>query len=68
MEGYVNDLMDTCKISGKATSRALPNLFMIDKKKDLLNFDLKKWFHSTVAKVLYLAKRTRPDLLVCTSF
>jgi hypothetical protein len=68
MEGYVNDLLETCKVSGIAATPALSNLFLIDKNKEFLNFDLKKWFHSTVAKVLYLAKRARPDVLVCVSF
>ena len=28
----------------------------------------KKWFHSTVARLMYLTKRVRPDLSFCTNF
>ncbi len=34
----------------------------------VLDVDAKKKFHTTVAKLLYLAKRARPDILMATSF
>ena len=52
----------------KATTPASTNLFKIDSEKALLGADDKKVFHSMVAKLLYVAKRTRPDVLTPVSF
>jgi hypothetical protein len=42
--------------------------FQIDETSPTLNSTQKKQFHTTTAKLLYLSKRSRPDLLTTTSF
>ena len=71
MEGFIKDLLETCKdIVGVTTLPADKNLFQInDVKSDpLLPDALREFFHSVVAKLLYLCKRTRPDILTEVSF
>ncbi len=49
---------------------ATDNLFRIRKQVDnnMLSTDKAKQFHSTVAKLLFLAKRGRPDVLLACFF
>jgi hypothetical protein len=71
MEGFIKDLLETCKdIIGVTTLPADKHLFQItDVKSDpLLPDALREFFHSVVAKLLYLCKRTRPDILTEVSF
>ena len=71
MEGSVKDLLETCKdIVGVLTLSADKNLFRItDLTSDpLLPDNLREFFHSVVAKLLYLCKRTRPDILTEVAF
>jgi hypothetical protein len=44
------------------------DLFSIDVNSQALDDDNRKVFHTTVAKLLYLSKRVRPDLLLGVSF
>jgi hypothetical protein len=66
--GFINDLLLSHSVSGSATTPALPDLFSINDSSPLLPPTSKESFHSIVASLLYLAKRTRPDLLLCVSF
>jgi hypothetical protein len=68
MEGYVADLLNQCQVKGLATTPALDNLFDITYHEELVGESEKEQFHSCVAKLLYLAKRVRPDLLLSTNF
>ena len=71
MDGFIKDLLETCKhIVGVTTLPADKNLFHVhDVKSDpLLPDALREFFHSVVAKLLYLCKRTRPDILTEISF
>ena len=43
-------------------------LFVVDPSSELLGDDEREDFHTTVARCLYLALRTRPDILVATNF
>ena len=67
MEGYVADVLRLCAVTGRANTPALENLFEICDSPPLTT-ELREEFHSRVAKLLYLAKRVRPDLLVSVSF
>ena len=67
MEGYIADLLRVCGVQGRASSPAGEDLFDIGDS-PLLCSDKRERFHSMVAKLLYLAKRVRPDLLVSVSF
>ena len=69
MDGYVEDVLSECDhITGVASTPAGNNLFSIDEKSTLLLTAEKDIFHSMTAKLLYLGKRVRPDLLVAISF
>lgn len=52
----------------KVTSPASTNLFNVDKNASLLNKSDRDIFHSLVAKLLYIAKHGRPDILLAISF
>jgi hypothetical protein len=68
MEGFISDLLEFCSdITGRATSPATEKLYVVKEDSPALSSDRRERFHSITAKVLYLAKRVRPELLpVCT--
>ena len=70
MPAYVQQVIDDMKISQDQTSKTpcSSKLFEINDDDVLLNSKDKEFFHSTVAKILYLSKRTRPDILLATTF
>ena len=68
MEGYVNDVIKSYNVQKKSASPADENLFDMNEKSKPLSKSDKKTFHSRVAKLLYLAKRARPDILLAVSF
>ncbi len=68
MDKYVEDVLQICEVNGNAMTPALTDLFYIDQDSPLLAKDEKEYFHSMVAKLLYLAKRVRPDTLTAISF
>jgi hypothetical protein len=70
MDGYVNELISDCDENVKGTSKtpATSELFDIDKDSPLLQKEEKDWYHSYTAKLLYLGKRVRPDILTTCSF
>ena len=63
MEHYVEELLALFPPTGKATSPAAEDLFVINES-TMLDQRKREEFHSVVAKVLYLAKRVRPDALL----
>jgi histone deacetylase 1/2 len=67
MDGYVNDLLKQADISGTVSTPATENLFITRELKPL-DEDTKSKFHTMVAKLLYLSKRVRPDILLAVSF
>lgn len=69
MAGYVADLLEFCeRISGVAKTPASDHLFRVDEKSVGLAEEGKEFFHSATAKLLYLGKRVRPDILTAISF
>ena len=66
MQKYVEDC--TRGVSGVNKTPADLNLFRVDEKSELLTEDVKEEFHSTVAKLLYLAMAFRADISVAVSF
>ena len=68
MEGMVDQVIDDMEVSEAARTPAAADLFQIDEKSPLLEKDKKEKFHSVVAKLLYMAKRARPDILTAISF
>ncbi|KAA8491680.1 Retrovirus-related Pol polyprotein from transposon TNT 1-94 [Porphyridium purpureum] len=67
MEGYVQRLLDEYPSLKGAKAPAASDLFMVLEAKPLSAIDA-EWSHAAVGKVLYLAKRTRPDVLTVASF
>ncbi len=68
MEKYVEDVLQVCEVQGNSKTPASPELFFINPNSPSLSLDEKEFFHSLVAKLLYLAKRVRPDILTAISF
>jgi hypothetical protein len=55
-------------IQGVKPTPARMNLFIIDENSESLSEHSSKEFHSMVAKLLYIAKRTRADILLTVNF
>ena len=70
MEGFVQDLIEGCKdMPGTANTPARANLFTIPDESDSpLPDNLRERFHSITATLLYLSKRTTPDILTAVAF
>ncbi len=68
MDGYTKDLLRITGVTAKVTTPATAKLFVIDKEAPPLDAHRKSVFHSITAKLLYLAKRVRPEILVATIF
>lgn len=72
MPGYVNEMLDSLGVVGSYTTPATPDIFEIgttgEPEPPLLSAKDAKEFHTVVAKLLYLAKRARPDILVAVTF
>jgi hypothetical protein len=68
MEKYVADLLAADQTSKTAATPATLELFSVDTNSPALDAKQKEEFHSRVAKLLYLAKRIRPDILCATNF
>jgi hypothetical protein len=69
MAGFVTELMAECTdISGTADTPSTATLFEISPTAALLGERELKRFHSLVAKLLYLGKRSRPDILTTVAF
>jgi hypothetical protein len=67
MEKYVQDIIDGYQVTGKAATPASVHLFDL-RDSPVLSSDKSIEFHSRVAKLLYLAKRVRPDILTPVAF
>ena len=68
MAGYVSDCLKTYNVTRSAGSPGGADLFDIDAQSPRLSKADSEIFHSRVAKLLYLAKRTRADLLLAIAF
>jgi hypothetical protein len=67
MTFYVEKLLEGLTVKTMA-SPGNHNSFIVDDKAKLLNMEDRKFFHSSTAKLLYLSKRARPDILTVTIF
>jgi hypothetical protein len=67
MEGYVDDILKSYGVTGTAATPASTKLFEL-RESELLSKELAIVFHSRTAKLLYLAKRVRPDILTAIAF
>jgi hypothetical protein len=67
MDGYVQDVLKLYDVKRKVATPATEDLFKVTDSPKLPP-DKREEFHSRVAKLLYLAKRVRPDLLTMVIF
>ena len=71
MPQYIEDLLSECPDSimkGTSTTSAPNHLFQVNENAEKLSAMDAVLYHHLVAKLLYLGKRTRPDLLTAISF
>ena len=68
MSGYIDDLLAEYEVEGCASTPATDKLFVIDPDASCLDAVRAEQYHSRVAKLLYLAKRVRPDILTAIAF
>lgn len=68
MDDMIEEVLSEMNISAKANTPAKSDLFTIDNGSHPLDQMMSEQFHSVVAKLLYIAKRGRPDILLAVSF
>jgi hypothetical protein len=68
MDKYVDDLVSECGVTKMARTPARNDLFDIDRDSPIVDTDTSRWFHSYVAKVLYMAKRVYVECLGVIGF
>ena len=68
MRGFADDMLKECGITGSARTPATEGLFDVRPDMSAATEQQRVIFHRCVAKLLYLAKRTRPDCLTAVSF
>lgn len=70
MHGAEADIIATAGDIGArdTNSPALDNLFVVNQDNELVSEADQDWFRSNVAKLLYLGKRARPEILTAISF
>jgi hypothetical protein len=67
MSFYVTQVLENEEVE-VAASPTTKTYYNVDEKSIKLGEVDKKWFHSKTAKLLYLAKRARPDILTAVIF
>jgi hypothetical protein len=67
MNHCIQDILSGCGVEGTAATPAGESLFDV-RETTLATAEEQKWFHSYVAKMLYLSKRVKPECLTCVSF
>ena len=68
MLGMEADILSTSGVTGVAKTPATEALFEVDTDKQPVEDQDQDWFRSNVAKLLYLGKRARPEILTATTF
>jgi hypothetical protein len=67
MSYYVGQILEAEEVEVEA-SPTTKETYTVDERSAKLGEAERKWFHSTAAKLLYLAKRARPDILTAVIF
>jgi len=68
MDKYMEDFVKDSGVTVVVSTLATDDLFNIDEESPLLNEKERAIFHSTIAKLLYPAKRVRMDLQLAVGF
>jgi len=67
MSFYIKKRLEGTMVKGQA-SQGNHSSFIVNEESQLLGECERKYFHSTMVKLLYLAKRARPDILTLVIF
>ena len=67
-EGYISELVASEDLKRPVKTPATADLFDVDPESPRLDKNKSEDFHSVTAKLLFLSKRTRPDICVAVSF
>ena len=68
MKGYVDDMLTSCGVTGRAKTPATDGLFDLRPDGGDVTEAERVSFHSNVARAAYLAKRARPDILMPVAY
>ncbi len=68
MPAFVDEIVRNAEVATIVDTPAGNNLFYIEETCPKLSKEAREAFHSDTAKLLYLAKRTRVDILLPVSF
>jgi hypothetical protein len=68
MKYYLGQILDDVKGLARKSVPGRRETFKVSSASDPLGVDKSHWFHTVMAKLLYLAKRARPDILMVISF
>jgi hypothetical protein len=68
MPSFTANLLLESGVTGVVNTPAANHLFVVNLEASALSQSERETFHSLTAKCLYLAKRTRPDILLPVSF
>ena len=68
MKGYVDVVLDLSKVAGGAKTPATDGLFEVREGGELVSEEEMRVFRSEVMRLMYLAKKTHPDLLMTVSY
>ena len=68
MGGYTDELLKRSGIVGTARTPGTDGLFEVRDTALPVPEEVRVWFHRTVAMILYLAKRARPEVLTALSY
>jgi hypothetical protein len=68
MQGYVDSILDMYDVQGTATTPATEHLFDIDDRSPRLGRERSEEFHTIVAKLLFLVRKVRPDIMPPIAF
>ena len=67
MKKYIAELLLLADVKGTVATPATDKLYIISESA-ILDSERAEYYHSIVAKILYLSKRVRPDLLTALGF
>ena len=68
MTGYVDNILTSNNITGQSESPSSLNLFDNNIDEELLNNVQQKQMHRTIAQLLFLCKRSRPDISLVVNY
>jgi hypothetical protein len=68
MVAYLKGILEELDVKGTVTTPATANLFVVNAASPTLTTAEAKKYHTVVAKLLYLAKRTRVDILLAVAY